>query len=195
MTLPLRVCSVLGGGKFANGAITGAFGYLFNSLAHSYSYREQVCQSADPACTTANAWNALKHNAYPGQDPSTAVENGGHYYVMGSQSEGAITVSVDEADMTIVNQTLPTHIFCCGQVVLQIIGTDSGVDLSISGSGSNTNLFTWGLNYAGSLMFPGAIAPNVTSTIDQSYYNIFGHWPVPQSVPPGSNVIPPGPRW
>lgn len=26
--------SVLGGGKFANGAVTGAFGYLFNYLAH-----------------------------------------------------------------------------------------------------------------------------------------------------------------
>ena len=26
--------SVLGGGKFANGAVTGAFGYLFNQMAH-----------------------------------------------------------------------------------------------------------------------------------------------------------------
>lgn len=27
--------SVIGGGKFANGAVTGAFGYLFNEVAHS----------------------------------------------------------------------------------------------------------------------------------------------------------------
>jgi RHS repeat-associated protein len=34
--------SVAGGGKFGNGAVTGAFGYLFNKLAH--------CEAGDPTC-------------------------------------------------------------------------------------------------------------------------------------------------
>lgn len=33
--------SVLGGGKFANGAVTGAYGYLFNELSHGLS-KEQA---------------------------------------------------------------------------------------------------------------------------------------------------------
>ena len=187
--------SILGGGKFANGAVTGAFGYLFNSLAHSYGYREQVCQSADPACSTRAVWDQLLHNAYPGQDPSTTVENGGKYAVFGMTQAGAITVTVDEATMTVTNTTEASHDFCCGSVILQVIGTDEGVDLSITGSGTNTSYFWKYANYAASVWFPTVIAPNITTGVDQSYSNKFGHWPVPQSVPPGSNVIPPGPRW
>ncbi len=37
--------STLSGGKFANGALSGAFGYLFNQAAHSYS----ECQTCDDA--------------------------------------------------------------------------------------------------------------------------------------------------
>ncbi|NHQ94337.1 hypothetical protein GYK42_28635 [Janthinobacterium lividum] len=35
--------SILGGGKFANGAVTGAFSYLFNDSLHNEFCRESVC--------------------------------------------------------------------------------------------------------------------------------------------------------
>jgi filamentous hemagglutinin len=38
--------SVLGAGRFANGAVTGAFGYLFNSLMHPSNTLEAGIQSA-----------------------------------------------------------------------------------------------------------------------------------------------------
>jgi hypothetical protein len=36
------LASVAGGGKFANGALTAAFGYLFNQAAHNNAYHEQL---------------------------------------------------------------------------------------------------------------------------------------------------------
>jgi hypothetical protein len=68
MTLPLRACSLLGGGKFANGAVAGAFGYLFNARMHHacwpsstdlaeyktggpYGFWKSMCAGGDPlAC-------------------------------------------------------------------------------------------------------------------------------------------------
>lgn len=43
--------SVLGGGKFANGAVTGAFGYLFNDAIH---YRE--------SSAAEDRWTSLKNS-------------------------------------------------------------------------------------------------------------------------------------
>ena len=171
------VGSVVGGGKFDNGAITGAFGYILNELSHNYDFSVQICKYTDQACNSNGVFNALKYNAYPGQNPSQAVTNGGYYNVFGVEGAGAIQVFVNPDTLTITNVTLNTHIFCCGSVIQQVISTAVGVDLTISGSGTNFNYVTLGLNYAAGLLFP-ASAPIVAYQLDFTYATIHGAWPV-----------------
>ncbi|MGH8305582.1 MAG: RHS repeat-associated core domain-containing protein, partial [Steroidobacteraceae bacterium] len=165
------------GGTFVEGFSIAAAGYLYNSWQHRYDYRSQVCSNSDEACSTSAAWDALKHNAYPGQDSSTTVENGGRYLVFGYQQTGAITVYVDDANMTIANVTEPTHEFCCGRVVLQITSDDNGVYLNVTGTGSNPTWLNKLFNLGASLAFPALQAPNVSYQIDYSFYQRTGGWP------------------
>ncbi|MHB8530146.1 MAG: RHS repeat domain-containing protein [Caulobacteraceae bacterium] len=168
--------SLLGGGKFENGAITGAFGYLFNWVTHHYAYQPNICNYSDPACTAQSAWSGLEHNAYPGQDPNTLAVSGQTYYVFGS-SDAPIRITVDASDFAIVNRTLPGHIFCCGSVTLQLIFTQTGIDLSVIGSGTNPSQFNKWLNLGAALTFPELTAPAISSFMDQSYYERIGAWP------------------
>ncbi|MDD4928798.1 MAG: hypothetical protein PHP85_05920 [Gallionella sp.] len=59
--------SVIGGGKFANGAMTGAYGYLFNKLAHSQaagSYVERLRAGSAQARTMLDAMAADPNTTY-----------------------------------------------------------------------------------------------------------------------------------
>jgi RHS repeat-associated protein len=49
----------LGGGKFANGAVTGAFGYIFNRLAHSSTAKAYVEQLRATSPLAADMFDAL----------------------------------------------------------------------------------------------------------------------------------------
>jgi hypothetical protein len=50
--------SVLGGGKFANGAMTGAFSYLFNYIKHA---RELSKQEGQAVVDAAKEWEGTKY--------------------------------------------------------------------------------------------------------------------------------------
>jgi len=117
--------------------------------------------------------------------------------VMDSPKDGAIKVSVDDANMTIINVTESTHLFCCGSVTLHIFGGNGGVYLSIVGAGSNTNWFTWGFNYVASLVFPTWQVNRINYRIDSSYLGRTGNWPMGSNfAPPNMSLAPPpGPHW
>jgi len=54
--------SVLGGGKFEDGAQTGAFGYLFNDSCHAGGSGSPLCRPGSPAQNAANSktfWNVM----------------------------------------------------------------------------------------------------------------------------------------
>ena len=68
--------SVLGGGKFENGAVTAAFGYMFNTFTEEMAARRQVNSVCDggpwQGCSDANAqlkkesrWQALQSSVGP----------------------------------------------------------------------------------------------------------------------------------
>jgi hypothetical protein len=147
------------------------------SWSHSYSFYENVCAFSDTACTVPRAWNALLHNAYPGQNPNSAVQNGKSYYVMDSPQWGAIQVFTNPSNLTEANVTLQSHMFCCGSVIQQLVVQQDGIYIHITGSGSNTSFVTWGLNYVAAYAFPFAGVPAISTYVDTSYYQENGAWP------------------
>jgi hypothetical protein len=64
------VGSVLGGGKFKNGAVTAAFGYMFNSAKHPASNKTTTAQKGDGFFKNlwkkATAWHFEKRHAANG---------------------------------------------------------------------------------------------------------------------------------
>jgi len=144
------LASVAGGGKFENGAITGAFGYLYNAFSHAYSYAVAICSmSADPNCTLDLVWQGLLRNAYPGQ-VSGVVTNNGKSYVA---SLFPIYTMVDPDDLEVTNVVLPGHIFYSpddpqpnGSVSLQVVQNGDEIDVDIAGHGTNPSAFNAWLN-------------------------------------------------
>lgn len=149
--------SVLGGGKFANGAVTGAFGYLYNDYVHrkghEYEFKRYICDTSASGCTPGITFEGLLRSDYPGQPPGTVVQNHGRYNVFGISS-GPITVIVDYDRLTTTNITGSTHIFCCGYVTQSVIVDQTSIYIHTYGSGNNPNIFKATFNYvAGYLSF------------------------------------------
>ncbi len=111
--------SVVGGGKFANGAQTGAFRYLFNESAehffaqgnHDYKMMsEAVCSTSSPGCSIASvALQIQTVGAFPGQD-SRVLNNGTAQKFSASAfsftSDPIISISTSTG---VINITLPGH--------------------------------------------------------------------------------------
>ncbi|CAC9982743.1 hypothetical protein [uncultured Gammaproteobacteria bacterium] len=111
--------SVVGGGKFANGAQTGAFRYLFNDSAehffaqgnHDYKMMsEAVCSTSSPGCSIASvALQIQTVGAFPGQD-SRVLNNGTAQKFSASAfsftSDPIISISTSTG---VINITLPGH--------------------------------------------------------------------------------------
>ena len=119
--------SVIGGGKFSNGATTGAFGYFFNAATHSYSRDLTICDVSNAGCSPTVAFSGLRRSWYPGVQPDQIVQDGGTYLVMGTQP---MTSNVDYDNLAVVNTTQSEHIFCCGSVSLSIVQSGTIVSLS-----------------------------------------------------------------
>jgi len=135
------VGSILGGGKFENGAITGAFGYLFNELNHHYDYSTKVCDYSQDNCTADDAFEGLRRNAYPGQDPTAGplpIGETGPYFVFGNQG-APIAVTVDADNLSITNTTLPGHPFYYGTVTRSVVAGDDGYYINTEGQGTNND--------------------------------------------------------
>jgi hypothetical protein len=144
--------SVAGGGKFANGAVTGAFGYLFSpqagdkgegayawadwdSASHQYGYRDYICDTSQVGCTVANAFQGLLRNAYPGQPEGTIVQPDKTYYVTGGNP---IHVEINYDQLYIINVTDPGHMFYNGTVTRWVEQEGNQIYLGTFGSGTNS---------------------------------------------------------
>jgi RHS repeat-associated protein len=154
--------SVIGGGKFDNGAITAAFAQAYNDSihlnSHSYDFLVHICDSGAPGCTAANVFEGLLQHDYPGQPDGTEVRDGGVYGVYGNLSQAPIIVTVDADDLIAINTTRAEHIFCCGTVTQSVVpdsmNASGGYAIAVVGGGNNTNVVYAALNWAaGRLVF------------------------------------------
>jgi RHS repeat-associated protein len=138
--------SVAGGGKFANGAVTGAFGYLFNASLHQnydprdpnyhfFQFTNTICSTAEEGCTAQNVFDSLKSFTAPGQIFSA--------YTLGRVDvpfAGPITQYVDDANLTVYNVTAEGHIFDPGQVQRSVISSpDGSISIQTTGEGIGPN--------------------------------------------------------
>jgi hypothetical protein len=158
--------SVITGGKFATGAQTAAFGYLFNCLAHKcngadYSEKDSnfheygpfassVCDTAAAGCLDA-ARQQLMCNSAPGQSACAVV---GREISQGLSGGNPITQYAASPDM-VINGTSPGHVFHDGYVVRWLSVNDAGIaQIWTYGRGVNTNfLTTVGNQYGGVAIF------------------------------------------
>jgi hypothetical protein len=158
--------SAISGGKFATGAQTAAFGYLFNCLAHKcngadYSEKDSnfheygpfassVCDTAAAGCLDA-ARQQLMCNSAPGQSACAVV---GREISQGLSGGNPITQYAASPDM-VINGTSPGHVFHDGYVVRWLSVNDAGIaQIWTYGRGVNTNfLTTVGNQYGGVAIF------------------------------------------
>jgi hypothetical protein len=110
------VGSVIGGGKFENGAVTAAYGYLFNELAHRYQVGgTRLCYANQTGCTMSNALKVVDAASTPivGGLLNDAPQAGFNNLLVNNP----IDHYVDEKNFTITNTALPGHDFYPGTVV------------------------------------------------------------------------------
>jgi hypothetical protein len=175
--------SVLGGGKFANGAVTAAFIYLYNDSVHREDqYNElvkeydvsdpnfhmegrmdKICSSSSPWCDSTDwdrAFEGLRRGAYPGQYVGDPVIDEGKYSILGTNP---IQTLFDRGNLTIFNVTLPGHEFHSGFVMRQLIMRPDGIYVATQGIGTGgtsclmNSLFVIG----GSLTEQTIISPDI----------------------------------
>jgi hypothetical protein len=143
------VGSVAGGGKFANGAVTAAFGYLFNWFGrdwHEYGHRTWICGTTEVGCSKETVFDGLLRNAYPGQPEGMIIpDTGAPGTVIGGNP---VWTSVDRENLSITNVTREGHDFCCGYVNRSVVEDGGNIYIDTYGSGSNRNIFWAGMNWA-----------------------------------------------
>jgi hypothetical protein len=145
--------SVIGGGKFENGAVTAAFGYLFNCLASQcntsmYDRNDPAthfsaaqaspvaCNISVEACFSVTA-DVMACNSGPGQPGCTPKGVDTEYALKSYVSLNKIT-QYRYSDSLLVNGTSPGHVFHDGYVV-RWIEIDSLGDVRIWSAGYGTN--------------------------------------------------------
>lgn len=154
-------------GKFENGAMTGAFGYLFNCLAHQCN--SSMYDPNDPAthisapqgspvqCNTsmegclATVRAALGCESAPGQGGCTGVGETRSYVLTGGNPITQYRPSED----VIINGTSPGHVFHDGYVIrwISVDGTGN-VRVWSAGYGTNSSPFMSFMNRSlGNLLF------------------------------------------
>ena len=171
--------SAIGGGKFENGAITGAFGYLFNCVAHKCYADDYAGKSpghtygpfaSDVACNVstagclAAAQMELGCNSAPGQSACTPVGAEKSYSLAGVSSSNPITQYRPNADL-IINGTSPGHVLHDGYVVRWLdVNAAGNVRIWTYGLGVNTGYGTAIFNdVSGSVIFRNKGAENVSN--------------------------------
>jgi hypothetical protein len=146
---------VIGGGKFANGATTGAFQYLFNCLAskcNGADYKDkspghenspysspELCNLSTNGCMAA-ARTELACNSAPGQSACNGVGKGDvRTALIGSNN--VVTQYMPNENM-IINGTSMGHRYHDGYIV-RWIGVDSagGVRIWTYGIGTNSSTY------------------------------------------------------
>jgi RHS repeat-associated protein len=160
------LAAVAGGGKFAQGARSAAFAYLFNCVAHKCSaadydpndpnfhefgpFASSICDTSAPGCLDA-ARQQLLCNSAPGQGQCATV---GVEVSQGLSGGNPITQYAPSQDM-VINGTSPRHIFDDGYVVRWLAVDDAGIaQIWTYGRGVNTSVWTTvGNQYGGEAIF------------------------------------------
>jgi RHS repeat-associated protein len=157
--------SVLGGGKFENGAITASFGYLFNQAAqgrfgdslrdvflgpdqtyHTYVTGYDLICSEGGACNVDNARIAVFATQVPGYNGMT---QGGGVYPVTLPYVGYIgDVRVYDEGLSITNVTELNHVLFSGYITNQIIQQGGSIYVRTFGEGLNYLPEIAGLNGA-----------------------------------------------
>lgn len=154
--------SVLGGGKFANGAVTAAAGYLFNCGLHwgtckSGSFNDDprgheyevtkngtvyVCMFSEPACSREVGLQGLRRFPAPFADGDRMVSTG-DISTAGPFGFNPVLHVVDTANFAVFNITRDGHMFADangGGYVYRNVQTDSrGVYIQTYGTGNGPN--------------------------------------------------------
>ncbi|MCY4757407.1 hypothetical protein NYP07_23885, partial [Pelomonas aquatica] len=199
--------SELGGGKFANGAITASMGYLFNAVQHDmktsggygagsadgdhyYVVWTQLSTNCDAACV--QAWsNAANLFSYPSLDlRATPADTSGRPTVVygpfpGSdlsdpssyETPGGRVVQSRNADGSITNTTLGDHVFCCGTITRSLVLVGDSLYMMTVGTGYNVLL---GTGYRSTFLanWNSSSGQQIFKTLDQQLINYKkGHGP------------------
>ena len=152
--------SSLSGGKFSNGAVTGAFSRMFNDEMHAsskkgaynssdgyyhyYEMENQVCTISLDGCSASAVWDELKSNPAPGWDSSKQVATGDETNIrFMKMSGGDVSHVVDDANMTLYNVTHPNHIFSDGYVSRSVITRNGSVYIRTVGEGITSPGVVW----------------------------------------------------
>ena len=155
------VATELGGGKFKNGAVTAAFVHLFNSelhphkmdtnedLYHEYEFETEICSRSVSSCTPKNVWDAVKDNSVPFQNGQ--LHDGAINSIPGI---GKVVTHVDDANYSLVNETLRGHEFEYGTVERSLVITSETISVRTVGVGINTDSLSWWLNNIAKYYFP-----------------------------------------
>ncbi|SSC09038.1 RHS repeat-associated core domain-containing protein [bacterium endosymbiont of Bathymodiolus sp. 5 South] len=164
--------SVIGGGKFANGAQTGAFRYLFNDSfdhliskgSHDYERTSSVvCSTSSQGCSIKNvALQVQKVGAFPNQ--KSAVLNNGtaqlfDVALLPLNSDDIFSIPTSTG---VVNVTLPNHVLYLGVVTRDVVLINNSIYIRTQGSGRG---YWGGIN--------NFLKDNVWSPIDQKVINKF----------------------
>ena len=122
---------------------------------HEYQTpKNGVCGSSG-RCSRQEMADQFSRFAVPGQDPSRPVENGQIYPVydpIEGRFVGNVKTYVSEDGLTIVNRTLPGHLFHAGLITRTARqAADGSWTVSTHGVGNNE---TFGMNYVNELFGP-----------------------------------------
>jgi hypothetical protein len=139
----------------ANGLINGselttkmASPYNRHRNAHSFEFKEPLCDLSTPGCTEDAAYAALLRFGVPG-DPKAGVtihdEDRREVTFLGVKA-GQVTVFLEPETKTLINRTLPGHIFHDGIVQRQIVTEGNTVYVRHYGVGDNSSWNTASVN-------------------------------------------------
>ena len=166
--------SILGGGKFKNGAIKAVFFRLFNSelqsremdtsddLYHEYEFETKICSRSSESCTPNNVWNAIKNHSVPFQD--SQLYDGAKNNI---PAIGRVVTHVEDANYRLVNETLPRHEIECGTVERSLVVTQDTISVRTFGVGVNTSRAAWLANYAASAYFPQILGRYIRAEVNR----------------------------
>ncbi|MCI0550214.1 MAG: hypothetical protein L0287_04610, partial [Anaerolineae bacterium] len=120
-------------------------------VGHCYESSNVVCP-AEFECTPEEMQSYATMFQYPGQNPLYPVQNGGIYFVFPAPQlarlfgnpallwSGAITVEIRNGGLTLINRSMPTHIFHDGLVERSYTQREDGAWV-VTTTGYGTNVW------------------------------------------------------
>lgn len=114
---------------------------------HEYNEANFVCP-AEYQCSTEFIVDELSRHAYPGQDPNIPATDGSHNEVYDPDygfPGGTVKTTISSDGLTLVNRTLPGHVFHDGIIIRRATRLPNGAwSINIRGVGNNE---TVGMDY------------------------------------------------